>query len=93
MNKNIKQNYFGQVRKVLGKVEKSEDAASHFRCIVLMGDSQKKEAYSFIHAPQEDLTQLVLEAMRNSEQFTYATACALESYDKELRNGNKSTTR
>lgn len=84
MNKNIKQNYFLQVKKILEKVEKSADAASHFRCIVLMGDRQEKDAYSFLHASQDDMKNLILSAMRNSEQFTYAAACAFEQYDKEL---------
>lgn len=92
MNKNIKQNYFLQVKKILDKVEKSTDAASHFRCIVLMGDTQEKNAYSFIHAPTEDLKNLILSAMRNSEQFLYAAACAFQQYDKELSEKSKSET-
>lgn len=89
MNKNIKQNYFLQVKKILNKVETSADAASHFRCIVLMGDTQEKDAYSFMHAPTEDLKNLILSAMRNSEQFVYAAACAFQQYDKELSEKSK----
>ena len=70
--KNIKQNYLLQIQKVLDKVEKSNDAASHFRCIVLMGDSQERQAKSFLHASPEDLKNLILSALRNSEQFTYS---------------------
>lgn len=84
MNKNINQNYFLQIKKVLEKVEKSADAAKHFRCIVLMGGLQEKSAYSFLHASPEDMKNLILSAMRNSEQFTYAAACAFEQYDAEL---------
>jgi len=83
--KNIKQNYLLQIQKVLDKVEKSKYAASHFRCIVLMGDSQERQAKSFLHASPEDLKNLILSALRNSEQFTYAAACAFQEYDKELR--------
>lgn len=90
MNKNIKQNYFLQVKKMLDKVEKSEDAANHFRCIVLMGDSQISKAYSFLHASNEDMKNLILSAMRNSRQFTYAAACAFEQYDQELRKSEES---
>lgn len=92
MNKNIKQNYFLQVKKILDKAEKSADAASHFRCIVLMGDRNEQKAYSFMHAPQEDLTNLMLHGFRNSEAFTYAAAKAFEQYDKELREKQKSQT-
>ncbi len=93
MNKNIKQNYFLQVKRTLDKAEKSEDAASHFRCIVLMGDKQENDAYSFLHASNEDMKNLILSAMRNSEQFTYAAACAFEQYDQELREKEKSETK
>lgn len=85
MKHNIKQDYFGQVKKVLDKVDKANDVAFHFRGIVLMGDKNRKEAYSWIHAPQEDMKNLVLAAMRNSEEFTMAAAKAFEAYDKELR--------
>lgn len=95
MNKNINQNYFLQVKKILGKVEKSADAARHFRCIVLMGDQQEPKAFSFMHASQEDMKNLVLAAMRNSEEFVGAAAEAFMQYDKELaeqsetKNNNK----
>lgn len=92
MNKNINQNYFLQVKKILGKVEKSDDAARHFRCIILMGDKNEKNAYSFLHAAPEDMKNLILSAMRNSEQFTYAAACAFEQYDAELNEKEKSET-
>lgn len=93
MNKNINQNYFLQVKKILGKVEKSADAANHFRCIILMGDKQEKDAYSFLHATPEDMKNLILSAMRNSEQFTYAAACAFEQYDKELQSETKNNNK
>lgn len=84
MNKNINSNYFLQIKKILNKVEKSEDAANHFRCIILMGDKQEEEAYSFLHASPDDMKNLILSAMRNSKQFVYAAACAFQQYDKEL---------
>ena len=85
MSHNIKQDYFGQVKKILDKVDKTGDNANHFRGIVLMGDKNKSEAYSWIHAPLEDVKNLVLTAMRNSNEFTIATAKAFELYDKELK--------
>lgn len=85
MKHNIRQDYFGQVKKILDNADKADDVAFHFRGIVLMGDKNRKEAYSWIHAPQEDMKNLVLAAMRNSEEFTMATASAFEAYDKELR--------
>lgn len=84
MNKNINQNYFLQIKKVLEKVEKSADAARHFRCVVLMGDKQEGKAYSFLHSSTKDMTNLVLEAMRNSKEFVNATADAFVQYDTEL---------
>ena len=89
MNKNIKQNYLLQIQKILDKVEKSKDAASHFRCIVLMGDAQEKQAKSFLHASPEDLKNLILSAMRNSMQFTMATADAFMQYNAELEEKEK----
>nr|WP_297653338.1 hypothetical protein [uncultured Prevotella sp.] len=91
--KNIKQNYLLQIQKVLDKVEKSKDAASHFRCIVLMGDAQEEKAKSFLHASPEDLQNLILSAMRNSKQFTCAAANAFMQYDAELSEKEKSETK
>lgn len=85
MNKNIRQNFFRHIKRILDVVDKMGDKAKHFRCIVLMGDQQEKQAYSFMHASPEDLKNLILSAMRNSEQFTYAAACAFELYDMEQR--------
>lgn len=84
MNKNINQNYFLQVKKVLNKVEKSTDAARHFRCIILMGDQQEQKAYSFMHASPEDLKNLVLCGLRSSNEFVTAVADAFMQYDEEL---------
>ena len=84
-NKNIRQNHFNRIKKELDEVDKSGDNSKHFRCIVLMGDKNVQKAYSFLHASPEDLKNLILNAMRNSDQFTYATAMAFEQYDKELR--------
>ena len=84
-NKNIRQNHFNRIKKELDIVDKMGDEAKHFRCIVLMGDRNVQKAYSFLHASPEDLKNLILNAMRNSDQFTYATAMAFEQYDKELR--------
>ena len=38
-----------------------------------------------MHASPEVHKNLILNAMRNSDQFTYATAKAFKEYDKELR--------
>ena len=84
-NKNIRQNHFNRIKKELDEVATSGDNSKHFRCIVLMGDKNVQKAYSFLHASPEDLKNLILNAMRNSDQFTYATAMAFEQYDKELR--------
>lgn len=84
-NKNIRQNHFNRIKKELDEVEKAGDNSKHFRCIVLMGDRNVQKAFSFLHASPEDLKNLILNAMRNSDAFTYAAACAFEAYDKELR--------
>ena len=83
--KNIRQNYFNQIRKVTEEVDKAGEHGKHFRCIILMGDASTKQGFSFLHASDGDLQQLILQAMRNSNAFTYAAACAFEAYDKELR--------
>lgn len=85
MSKNIRQNFFHQIKRILEVVDKAGNNAKHFRCVILMGDQQEEQAYSFLHASPEDLKNLILSAMRNSEQFTYAAACAFEQYDKELK--------
>lgn len=84
-NKNIRQNFFNHIKKILDIVDLMGDEAKHFRCIVLMGDRNIQKAYSFLHASREDLKNLILNAMRNSDAFTYAAASAFEQYDKELR--------
>lgn len=84
-NKNIRQNHFNRIKKELDEVDNAGANSKHFRCIVLMGDRNVPKAYSFLHASPEDLKNLILNAMRNSDQFTYATARAFEEYDKELR--------
>lgn len=89
MNKNIKQNYFRHILKVLNVVEKMGGKAKHFRCIVLMGDQQEQKAYSFFHAPKEDLKNLVLHGFRNSEEFVEATADAFMQYQAELEEKEK----
>lgn len=83
--KNIRQNYFNQIRKVTEEVDKAGEHGKHFRCIILMGDASTKQGFSFLHASDGDLQQLLLQAMRNSNAFTYAAACAFEAYDKDLR--------
>ena len=83
-NKNIKQNYLLQIQKILDKVDKSKDAASHFRCVVLMGDVQEEKAKSFIFASKEDLKNLILSTMRDNREFVTATANAFMQYDTEL---------
>ncbi len=90
MNKNIRQNYFRHIKRTLDVVEKMGDNAKHFRCIVLMGDSQEQKAYSFMHASPEDLKNLILHAMRHSETFTNATANAFLELNKEIEEREKS---
>ena len=87
--KNIRQNHFNRIKKELDEVDKEGDNSKHFRCIVLMGDKTVPKAYSFLHASPEDMKNLILNAMRNSDQFTYATAMAFEQYDKELKDKGK----
>ena len=87
--KYIRQNYFNQIRKVTEEVDKAGEHGKHFRCIILMGDASTKQGFSFLHAADGDLQQLLLQAMRNSNAFTYAAACAFEAYDKELRGKDK----
>lgn len=84
MNKNIRQNYFLKVKKVLDEVDKVGEIANHFRGIVLIGDKNTSKAYSWMHAPQKELEMLILSALRNSNQFVLATAKAFETYAKEL---------
>lgn len=86
---NIRQNYFNKIRKVTEDVEKAGEQGKHFRCILLMGDEDTKQGFSFIHASDADLQQLLLHAMRHSNAFTYAAACAFEAYDMELRGKGK----
>ena len=52
---------------------------------VFISSDSTKQGFSFLHASDGDLQQLLLQAMRNSNAFTYAAACAFEAYDKELR--------
>ena len=87
--KNIRKNYLNQIRKVTEEVDKAGEQGKHFRCIILMGDANTKEGFSFIHASDGDLKQLLLHAMRHSNAFTYAAACAFEAYDMELRGKGK----
>ena len=93
-NKNIKQNHFLQVKKILDQVDKQGDNANHFRAIVLMGDQRKQEAYSYIHAPQEDMENLLLHAIRTDDLFAYSVAKAMERYieEKEQQQSNNSQT-
>lgn len=85
MNKNIRQDFFRQVKKTLDKADKAADLGNHFRAIVLMGDANRSEAYSWLHAPQEDMEKLLLQAMRNSDLFAYSAAKALELHYEELK--------
>lgn len=88
MNKNIRQDFFLQVKKTLDKADKAADLGNHFRAIVLMGDVNRPEAYSWIHAPQEDMEKLLLQAMRNSDLFAYSAAKALELHYDDLKKQN-----
>lgn len=87
-NKNIKQNHFLQVKKVLDQVDKAGENADHFRAIVLMGDQSQQQAYSYIHAPQPDMEKLILHAIRDSEAFAYSVAKAMETYINEQEQNN-----
>lgn len=88
MNKNIKQDYFSQVKKALDKVDKAGDLANHFRGVVLIGDKNRQQAYSWLHAPQTDIENLLLHAMRTSDMFTYSAAKALEARYNEIKTKN-----
>lgn len=83
MNKNVKKNYFLKVKKILDEVDDAGEVADHFRGIVLIGDQQKNQAYSWLHAPQKDLEILILSALRNSDEFVLATAKAFETFYNE----------
>ncbi len=87
--KNIRKNYLNQIRKVTEEVDKAGDLSKHFRCIILMGDANTKQGFSFFQGSDGNLQQLLLNAMRHSNAFTYAAACAFEAYDKELRGKDK----
>lgn len=88
MNKNIKQDYFIQIKKILDKADKDGENSNHFRALILMGDMNRDEGYSWLHAPLKDITTLLLNAMRNSEEFLYASASALEKYNNEFIKEN-----
>lgn len=87
--KNIRKNYLNQIRKVTEEVDKAGEQGKHFRCIILMGDANTKQGFSFFQGSDGNLQQLLLNAMRHSNAFTYAAACAFEAYDKELRGKDK----
>lgn len=88
-NKNIKQNHFLQVKKILDKVDKAGENAHHFRAIVLMGDSSQQEGYSYFHAPQKDMEAMLLEAIRTDGTFAYSVAKAMETYVNEQEQQTK----
>lgn len=79
-NKNIKQNHFLQIKKILDEVDKAGENADHFRCCILMGDSCQPQAYSYMHAPQEDIENMILHGLESSEVFAYSVAKAVEAY-------------
>lgn len=87
--KNIRQNYFNKIRKITEDIDKAGEQEKHFSCILLMGDANTKQGFSFIQGSDGNLQQLLLNAMRNSNAFTYAAACAFEAYDMELRGKGK----
>lgn len=91
-NKNIKQNHFLQIKKILDQVDKAGNNANHFRAIILMGDKNEKSAYSYIHAPQEDMEKLILSGLRNSETFACSVANAVEMYIEELQKKEQPKT-
>ena len=90
MNKNIKQNFFLKVKKVLDEVDKAGDIANHFRGIVFIGDQLENKAYSWLHAPQKDLEAFLLSALRNCDEFVLAVEKALETfYNEQEENKNE----
>lgn len=84
MNKNIKQNYFLQVKKILDKADKAGDLANHFRGIAIIGDKNRSECYYWSHAPKEDLEKMLLHAIREDDVFAYSVAKALETRLTEI---------
>lgn len=89
--KNIKQNHFLHIKKILEQVDKAGDNANHFRAIILMGDKNEKQAYSYIHAPQADMEKLILSGLRNSDMFACSVARAVETYFAELQQKEEQT--
>lgn len=87
-NKNIKQNHFLQVKKVLDQVDKAGVNADHFRAVILMGDQSLQQAFSYIHAPQKDIENLLLHAIRTDDAFAYSVAKAMETYINEQKQNN-----
>lgn len=94
--KNIKQNHLLQIKKVLNQVDKAGDKADHFRAIILIGDKNEQQAFSYLHAPQKDMENLILNAIRNSDVFAYSVAKAMETYcneqDEQKSNETKTDT-
>lgn len=89
MSKNIRKNYFVKTKKLLDEVDKAGELANHFRAIVLIGDQQQSEAYAWMHAPVEDLKNLILGAMRTDGGFVLAVARAFEEYYNEQEQSKK----
>lgn len=87
-NKNIKQNHFLQVKKVLDRVDKAGENADHFRAVILMGDQSQQQAFSYFHAPQKDMENLLLHAIRTDDTFAYSVAKAMETYINEQEQNN-----
>lgn len=86
MKKYIKQNHLLQIKKVLKDVDKSKNNAHHFRAVVLMGDQRETEGFFYVHAPQQDIEKLVLNAMKCNDIFAYSVARAFDTFCDELEN-------
>ncbi len=83
------ENFSRKIRNVLTEVDTAKGKAGNFRGVVLMGDKNKGQAYCWIHAPQKDLVNLLVHAMRESDEFAYCAAKAMETRYEELSKENK----
>lgn len=89
MDKYIRKDLYGKIKKALDTADNGRNINSHFQGIVLMGDRKRTQAYSWIHASQENLEKLLLQGMRESSMFAYSAAKALEKHYYELKKEEK----
>lgn len=85
MDKNIRKDLYGKIMKALDVADSIRNTDGHFQGIVLMGDRNRTQAYSWIHASQENMEKLLLQGMRESSVFAYSVAKALEKHYYELK--------